>query len=165
MEKPCFCIPVVSDSVYKGEKKDVSGILARDKLISLGYTVKEYIIVPNSYREIHKQVLNMVKKGCDALLVIGGTGPSPRDISIDVVEELSWRKLPGFGELFRRCTFEKEGYIAVYSRAGAYVVGDSIVFVVPGSPNAVEVALDIIVHTVDHIVEEIRRYEGKHHKH
>ena len=160
--KPCFCILVVSDSVYKGLCRDVSGARAREVLSRLGYSVREHVVVPNSYREIHARILGFVKQGCDAILVIGGTGPSPRDISVDVVEELSWRSLPGFGELFRRLSFDREGYVAVYTRAAAYLVGDSVVFVVPGSPRALEIALDIIVNTVDHIVEEVRRYEGRH---
>ncbi len=156
-----YCILVVSDSVYRGDREDLSGKLARRTIEDRGYRVLRHSVVPNDYKQILDSVQEMVKE-CDVVLVIGGTGPSPRDISIDVVEKLSWRYLPGFGELFRYLTFKKHGYKAIYSRAGLYVVNRSAVAVVPGSPDAVELALEILVGTIDHVIEEIRRLEGIH---
>ncbi len=161
MCKTCFCIVVVSDSVYEGIREDVSGRLAQELLIEKGYSVRRHYVVPNSYREIHRVLLEAVRE-CDVVVVVGGTGVSPRDISVDVVKELSWRHIPGYGELFRLLTYQREGYKSVYTRAEAYIVGDSIVYTTPGSPKAVEQALEIIVNTVDHLVEELHRYKGIH---
>ncbi len=157
------CIVVVSDAVYSGVREDVSGEKAREFLVSRGYVVKWKRVVPNSYQLIHRAVLDGVRD-CDCVLVIGGTGVSPRDISVDVVAEMAWRKIPGYGELFRLLTYEREGFKAVYSRAEAFIVDESIVYTTPGSPKAVEIALEIIVNTIDHLVEEARRYTGAHRK-
>ncbi len=126
-----------------------------------GYEVNRITVIPNDYKVIHSTVLKAVRES-DAVLVIGGTGPSPRDISVDVVEKLSWRHLPGFGELFRYRTYEEIGFKAVYTRAGLYLVDGSAVVVIPGSPNAVDIALEILSGTIDHVIEEARRIKGKH---
>lgn len=158
-----YGILVVSDSVYSGEKKDVSGKLAKSIIESKGYIVSNYAITPNDYKLILSKVLDLVKD-CDVVVVIGGTGPSPRDISIDVVEKISWRNLPGFGEIFRYLTFKRQGFKAIYSRAGLYIVNKSVVIVTPGSPDAVKTALEIVLESIDHVIEEVRRLKGPHKK-
>ena len=158
-----YGILVVSDSVYSGEKEDVSGRLAKSIIEDKGYIVNKYTIIPNDYKLILHKVLDLVKE-CDVVIVIGGTGPSPRDISIDVIEKISWRTLPGFGEIFRYLTFKRQGFKAIYSRAGLYIVDKSAVIVTPGSPDAVKTALEIVLESIDHVIEEIRRLKGIHRK-
>ncbi len=160
-----FSIIVVSDSVYSGSKEDVSGEKARLILGKRGYKVIGKIIVPNDPKLILK-ALREASGIADAVLLIGGTGPSPRDITIDVVENVAWRKLPGFGEIFRYESYRSIGYRAITSRAGLYILYDGVpVAVLPGSPDAVETGLKILLEIIDHLVEETRRYEGPHRHH
>ncbi len=158
-----FIIIVVSDSVYYGKKSDVSGELAIKILKARGHKIFDKIIVPNSYREIYRAIIESLKKSPDAIIIIGGTGPSPRDITIDVVKELSWRELPGFGELFRMLSYNEIGARGIISRAGMFLIQDVVVIVTPGSPSAVKLALEkIVVEIIDHVVSELRRFEGEH---
>ncbi len=160
VNKPSFTIIVVSDSVYKGMKKDESGEIARSFLEENGYTVREKIIVPNDAREIMR-VIRMNES--DVLLFIGGTGPSPRDITIDTIEGLSWRKIPGFGELFRYLSYKEIGFRGIISRSELYILPDGrIAIVLPGSVNAVKLGLKIIIEIIDHLYEEAKRFEGEH---
>ncbi|MCD6301418.1 MAG: MogA/MoaB family molybdenum cofactor biosynthesis protein [Staphylothermus sp.] len=141
-------------------KKDESGEIAKSFLVEHGYPVSEKIVIPNSTREIIK-VIRTTKT--DALLFIGGTGPSPRDITVDALENLSWRKIPGFGELFRYLSYKEIGFRGIISRSELYILPDGrIAVVLPGSINAVKLGLKIIVEIIDHLYEEAKRFEGPH---
>jgi len=150
---------VTSDSVYRGVKEDRVTPLVRERLARSGHELVYSRVVPNE-----KQVIEeAIREACSrarVVLVTGGTGISPRDVSVDVVRSMSTREVPGFGELHRRLSFEKIGARAALSRASAFIVGECFVAVSPGNPDAVEVALDILEGMVDHIVEQL---EGKPH--
>jgi len=155
-----FTVVVVSDRVAAGEAIDESGEVAVDYITSRGYRVLGKIVVGNNYREIVRAI--RVSTG-RVIVMIGGTGPSPRDVTVDVVESLAWRSLPGFGEVFRRKSYESIGARAILSRAGLYVLHDGkIVAVLPGSPHALRTGLDILLEIVEHLVEEVDRFEGAH---
>lgn len=155
-------IVVVSDRVASGEATDESGALAKRTFEQLGYSVDSIKYIGNSYRDI----VRVVRESRSRVLVfIGGTGPSPRDITVDVVESLAWRKLPGFGELFRLKSFESVGISAIISRSELFILPDGKVAVVlPGSKNAVEVGISILKDVLNHLLEEVDRYEGPHKK-
>lgn len=160
--KLVFHIIVVSDNVYMGLKEDISGELAVKKLEEKGYEVNGKTIVPNKYREILRAV-NKASEKSDAIVMIGGTGPSPRDITVDVVEAISWRKIPGFGELFRFKSYQQIGYRGIISRAELYLLHNGVaVAVLPGSIGAVELGIEILSKIIDHLIEEAKRYEGEH---
>ncbi len=68
------------------------------------------------------------------------------------------RVIEGFGELFRTLSFQQVGPAAMLSRALAGVVGRSVVFVLPGSPKAVELAMaELILPEAGHLLGQIRR--------
>ncbi len=153
---------VVSDTVYEGRKRDVSGEVAREVISSKGYQVAAKIVVPNRYREILRAINELVRKA-DFIIAIGGTGPSPRDITVDVVESVAWRKIPGFGEIFRLKSYEEIGMRGAISRAELYILANGTpVAVIPGSVAAVKLALSLLLEVIDHLVEESHRYEGQH---
>ena len=160
MEKPSIMIVVVSDTIYRGEKEDSSGKNAREMLEKRGFPVKNVIVIPNSPKEIIKTI--EYNKDVDAILFIGGTGISPRDQTIDTLEKISWRHIPGFGEVFRHFTMHKDVGKAVYSRAAAYATTSQIFIAIPGSPDSIKIAIDIIDGSLEHLVKELRRFEGKH---
>ncbi len=156
---------VVSDAVYEGHKRDVSGEVAREILSSRGYQVAAKIVVPNKYREILRAINELAGK-TDFIIAIGGTGPSPRDITVDVVESVAWRKIPGFGEIFRLKSYEEIGMRGAISRAELYILANGTpVAVTPGSTTAVKLALNLLLEVIDHLVEESHRYEGQHRIH
>lgn len=93
-----------------------------------------------------------------AILITGGTGVAPRDTTVDVVSPLFERHLLGFGELFRMLSFAEIGSAAMLSRASAGIVQGVPVFIMPGSPSAVRLALGrLILPELGHLVAELRR--------
>jgi len=102
----------------------------------------------------------------DAVIVTGGTGIAPRDRTPDAVGALFDRRLPGFGELFRMLSFQEVGAAAMLSRADAGVVGGALVFLLPGSPAAVELAVTkLIAPELAHAVGQLRRGSAHAHHH
>jgi molybdenum cofactor biosynthesis protein B len=157
-----FMIVVVSDTVFQDRSRDVSGVKVAEAIRSKGYKVYDIVYIPNSFKEIVRVIMNMLSE-VDVAVFIGGTGPSPRDITVDVLESMAWRKLPGFGELFRRISYEIEGAKAILSRAEMYISPEGTILVaLPGAPKAVEIGLNILFNVVEHLVKEVRRFEEPH---
>lgn len=158
--KTCIKVIVVSDMVYEGKREDVSGELALRTLSESGYCIGEKVVVRNSYREILKAIKESSER---VIILLGGTGPSPRDISVDLLESISWRCLPGFGELFRWLSFQKIGANAILTRTELCILFDGkVATVLPGSPDAVQLGLDLLLKIIDHLIEEVDRYESPH---
>ena len=93
----------------------------------------------------------------DVAIFSGGTGITPTDITIETVAPFFEKTLPGFGEFFRRISFDRVGSAAVLSRAVAGIAKGKVVFCVPGSPDAVKVAVEmLILPEAPHIVKHAR---------
>jgi molybdenum cofactor biosynthesis protein B len=92
------------------------------------------------------------------VLLCGGTGPSPTDVTADVIATRMTRHLPGFGELFRMLSFQEIGAAALLSRATGGIAGDTLVFALPGSPAAGGLALDqLILPSLAHLLHQLDR--------
>ncbi|MEM2200835.1 MAG: molybdopterin-binding protein [Ignisphaera sp.] len=157
-----FKVVVVSDIVYQDRSRDISGKKAVEIIVGKGYKVYELDYIPNSFRDIAKKVME-VPDDVNVVVFLGGTGPSPRDITVDVIESMAWRKLPGFGETFRRISYEAEGIKAILSRAELYILSNGVIVVVlPGSPKAMEIGLNLLLGVIEHLIEEVKRFEGIH---
>ena len=93
----------------------------------------------------------------DAAIFSGGTGITPTDLTIETVSPFFDKILPGFGEFFRRISYDKVGSAAVLSRAVAGVTKGKAIFCIPGSPDAVKTALEmLILSEAPHIVKHAR---------
>lgn len=138
---------------------DSSGALIRERLESAGHRVDAYAIVPDEPAQIEPLVRAwLAREDLDAVLVNGGTGIARRDRTYDVVAGLLDKTLPGFGELFRVLSYDQVGAAAMLSRAIAGVAQGTLVCVMPGSPQAVELAMDkLIVPELAHLAWELRR--------
>ncbi len=154
-----FALVVTSDRVYRGEKEDKLTPLAREYLEERGHLLVYRRIVPNNPFMIRQAVVDAASRA-DVVLVTGGTGLSKRDISIDVLESIADRRVPGFGELHRMRSMESVGLRAILSRASAYMIGGTLIAVSPGSPDAVRVSLEILAGIADHVRDLAR---GKSH--
>jgi molybdenum cofactor biosynthesis protein B len=90
-----------------------------------------------------------------AVILTGGTGIAPRDVTPESVEPLLDRVIPGFGELFRALSFAEIGSAALLSRALAGIKAGRVVFVLPGSRGAVELAMEeLILPELGHLAAE-----------
>ncbi|MGC8936120.1 MAG: MogA/MoaB family molybdenum cofactor biosynthesis protein, partial [Candidatus Methanomethylicaceae archaeon] len=103
-------------------------------------------------------VYNAAVKGiADVIVISGGTGPGPRDVTVEAITPLFEKELPGFGELFRHMSYEKVGTSTIASRATAGITKGVLVFALPGSPDAVKLAMEkIILPESPHLVKMVR---------
>ncbi len=151
-----FCLLVTSDAILRGERKDLVTSLVKELVNNVG-RLKQSAVVPNNIGVI-KEKVKQFSRECDVVLVTGGTGVGDRDVSVEAVKELCMKELPGFGELFRHLTYMKHGTAAMVTRAYACRVNYAVVFITPGSPDAVRLGLEkLILPEVKHLVYELRR--------
>jgi molybdenum cofactor biosynthesis protein B len=102
-------------------------------------------------RKITREALS--NPGVDALIITGGTGLSTTDVTLESISPILDREVPGFGELFRKISFDEIGSSAMLSRAFAGMVGGRAIFCLPGSPNAVQTAMEkLILPELGHLV-------------
>jgi molybdenum cofactor biosynthesis protein B len=136
---------------------DESGRIARELLEGDGREVVARL-VPDDEIRIAGAVADLIDAGADAVVTSGGTGITPDDVTPEAVRPLFDRELPGFGELFRRRSERQVGTRTILSRATAGVVDGTAVFCLPGSPDAVRLAVEeVVLPEVDHVVGMARR--------
>jgi len=105
----------------------------------------------------------LASPSCGAVLLTGGTGASPRDVTPEAVRPLLERELPGFGELFRMLSFQAIGPAAMLSRAFAGTCAGKVVFGLPGSPAAIRLALErLALPELGHLAGEATKQPGQH---
>lgn len=158
IEVSCGVI-TLSDSKYndknEGKFTDTSGKLIIEKL-NKKYEVNNYEIIPDEKNQLLNTVEEMIKKNIDIIFTTGGTGIGSRDITIETLKPLFEKKLSGFGEIFRGKTYEELGPGAILSRATAGVYKKTIIFSMPGSPNAVKLGISIIIDELSHLKKHLK---------
>lgn len=152
----CFVL-TVSDT--RTAETDRSGRAIRELLEGAGHRVAGTEIVPDEPERIRAAIeARLADPETDVLLATGGTGVAPRDRTVEVVRELLERELPGFGEIFRMLSFREIGAAAMLSRAVAGVAGGKALFALPGSADAVKLAMNqIILPEIGHLLRELRK--------
>jgi molybdopterin adenylyltransferase len=95
-------------------------------------------LIPDDSRKLKERARAFLEGPCDVGLFLGGSGISPDDVTVDSVRPFFEKELPGFGEFFRRASYEEVGTAAMLSRATAGVSRGKLIFCLPGSPYAVE---------------------------
>lgn len=152
-------IVVTSDT--RGIEEDESGRLAVSLLSEKTPEFEAHItgraLIPNDRHRI-LEVIKEAQKVSDFIIVIGGTGLSRKDTTIEAVESILEKRADGFGELFRSLSFKEIGTKTIVSRTLMGRAGDSIVFALPGSPSAVRLALEkIIIPEIPHLMEQLAK--------
>jgi len=152
-----LAVLTVSDS--RNPQTDRSGQAIRSMLEGAGHETIATRILPDEPERVRDQVLEWISDpGCDGVLVNGGTGISPRDRTYEAVAGLIDRRLDGFGELFRVLSYGEVGSAAMLSRAVAGIVRGRLVFAMPGSTAAVELAMErLILPELGHLLAELRK--------
>lgn len=137
---------VITVSDTRSLETDTGGALAAELLGAAGHAVVSREIVRDEPAAIAAALETaLAREGVGAVLLTGGTGVAPRDVTPDTVEPLLERVVPGFGELFRMLSFQEIGSAALLSRALAGLARGRVVFVLPGSRGAVRLALERLV--------------------
>ena len=158
-----FGVFICSTSRFKqieaGESvSDLGGDTAVELIKKAGHKVLFKKIVADDETQIQDAVMYVLGlENLDVAVFSGGTGITPTDITIETVTPFFEKTLPGFGEFFRRISFERVGSAAVLSRAVAGVAKGKALFCIPGSPDAVRTGLEtLILPEAPHIVKHAR---------
>lgn len=137
---------------------DSSGDLIVQTLGEFGHRLVSRVLVPDDEKMIKEAVEEALQnESVAAVVVCGGTGIAPKDVTIETVTPMLRKILPGFGELFRKLSYDNMGSAAILSRAVAGIMNGKVVFCIPGSANAVRLCLDkLILPEAGHIVKHAR---------
>lgn len=153
-----------SDSVAAGRATDRSGPMAVTALLSRGFAVKAALVVPDDVAAIQAAIRELVADGCRLVVVTGGTGIGPRDVTPEAISELTQRAVPGVGEILRAS--ERARLPAVdLSRSGAWVLSGVLVVALPGSPAAVHEGLATVSPLLDHALAMLDGEGHQRHDH
>jgi molybdenum cofactor biosynthesis protein B len=150
---------IITLSDTRTPETDSSGATAKRLIESADHLVTHYQIIPDDPGEL-ETLLEMLLgiSDVDAILATGGTGISRRDQTITVIESLIDLPLPGFGELFRMLSWQQIGSGAILSRAVGGVARGKLLFSMPGSTAAVELAMSkLILPEIGHLLHELRK--------
>ena len=152
----CYVL-TVSDT--RTEENDTGGRLLRELLTGEGHQVIGHAIVPDEAVTLRAAIERQLDaEAVQAVITTGGTGISRRDGTYEVVSELIDKQIDGFGELFRALSFEEIGPAAMLSRACAGTARGRILISLPGSQNAVRLAITRLVNPeLGHLVREVTR--------
>jgi molybdenum cofactor biosynthesis protein B len=160
-EKIRVAVLTISDT--RTPETDTGGNIIVELMREAGHEITRREIVKDDAARI-KEVLEglVVDEGVDAVVTTGGTGISARDTTYEVVSRMIDKKLDGFGEIFRMLSYEEVGAAAVLSRAVAGAAGSKFVACLPGSTNAVRLAMEkLLVPEISHVVFELRKHGRK----
>ncbi|MBD1907724.1 MogA/MoaB family molybdenum cofactor biosynthesis protein [Funiculus sociatus GB2-A5] len=149
---------VITVSDTRSPETDTSGQLIKQLLQNAGHAIGEYALLKDEPTQIRALLATLGQRpDLDALIFNGGTGIAPRDTTYDALENELSKTLPGFGELFRFLSYQEIGSRAIASRAVAGVYQSKLVFSVPGSSNAVKLAIEkLILPELVHLVNQIK---------
>ncbi len=139
------------------ETQDISGRYIVDSLKKRGHEVAFYTIVPD-HRGIIKEMVDhiSVTYAPDMIITTGGTGISKRDVTVEALRGIMEKEAEGFGELFRRKSFERMGEAALLTRALAGTYNAMLIVALPGSPDAVKTGMEIVLKEAGHLVKHVR---------
>lgn len=139
-------VAVLTVSDTRSRDDDSSGRLIREHLGFRGHEIVAYEIVPDEEVAIRETLNGWLSDATiQAIIVNGGTGIAGRDVTIPVVKSLIEKEIPGFGEIFRMLSYQEVGAASMLSRATAGVCRDTLIFALPGSANAVRLALEKLI--------------------
>lgn len=150
---------VLTTSDTHTEEDDVSGALVKSLLAEGGHRVAHYRLVANSVADIRDEVSQwMHDHQMEAVITIGGTGVSSRDVTVEALAGMGGKALEGFGDLYRMLSYQEVGPLAALSRASLFAIDNRPVFAVPGSERACRLAVQkLILPAVEHLVDELAR--------
>lgn len=150
---------VITVSDTRSPDTDRSGQLIQQSLTANGHVVKFYTILKDEPAQIQANLKAMGERAdIDAIIFNGGTGIAPRDTTYDALLNLLEKTLPGFGEIFRFLSYQEIRSRAIASRAIAGVYQGKLVFSIPGSTAAVNLAVNqLILPELIHLVTQLSK--------
>ncbi|HKH77748.1 MAG TPA: MogA/MoaB family molybdenum cofactor biosynthesis protein [Rubrobacteraceae bacterium] len=159
-EKVRVAVLTISDT--RTPETDTGGDVIVEALEGAGHEISHREIVRDDAPKIGEVLEGLLSNAdVDAVITTGGTGISARDTTYEVVSRLIDKRLDGFGELFRMLSYEEIGAAAMLSRATAGAAGKKFLACLPGSRNAVRLAMEkLLAPEMPHVVFELRKHRG-----
>ncbi|MGZ3418212.1 MAG: MogA/MoaB family molybdenum cofactor biosynthesis protein [Polyangiales bacterium] len=136
---------------------DESGALITELLRAAGHEVVRREIVKDDRAEIESAIRRGIAENVPAVILTGGTGIAPRDVTYEVVASVLQKTLDGFGEAFRRLSWEEVGAKSILSRAVAGSFERTLIVALPGSAKAVKLGMEkVLLPVLPHAVGLLR---------
>jgi len=160
-----FFVITISTSRYEKMLKkepivDESGDTIKQEIIAAGHKLVGYDLVPDNKIKILKSFLNAADiENVDVIVSTGGTGYSPSDTTVEVLRKIFDREVEGFGDTFRMLSYNdtKVKSAAYLTKASAGILNNKVIYLLPGSPSAVMLAMrELILPEVSHLVYIVR---------
>jgi molybdenum cofactor biosynthesis protein B len=136
--------------------EDASGKLIWGMVQAHGSRIVNYELIPDDMEMIRDAFKKCLYTEADVIISSGGTGLSPADVTIEALSPYIEKEMPGFGELFRLKSIDQIGNAMMLSRAIAGVARGKVLFCLPGSPNAVKLALELVMPEIGHIIKHVK---------
>jgi molybdopterin adenylyltransferase len=150
-------IAIITVSSSRTINDDVSGGVIKE--LAKRHNVVKHIVIKDNAALIRNEIRDNILDSfnpIDAMIVNGGTGISKTDVTIEAVKPLFEKELSGFNSLVMRLSYDSIGSAALLSRATAGVIRGKIVFCIPGSPEACQLAMEkLIMPEIGHIVKHL----------
>ncbi|HIE24070.1 MAG TPA: molybdenum cofactor biosynthesis protein MoaB [Candidatus Korarchaeota archaeon] len=159
-----YAVYTVSSSRFRAieegrEFTDPTGDLAVRLIESAGNSVVFRKVLSDDKSQIKREI-EVVLDQVDVIILCGGTGLHPEDVTVEAAREIFEREVEGFGELFRYLSYKEIGSASMLSRATAGILKGRAIFCLPGSTKGVELALkELILPEAGHLVWVARGYE------
>jgi len=152
IHKVAITAAVITVSSSRTPETDESGQVIRDLFQKAGIEVTYYALVPDRIEHIRTAlVLSLDHANC--IVLTGGTGLTPDDVTIEAIRPFVEKELEGFGEIFRWKSFQEIGTAAILTRAMAGISHGKAIFALPGSVAAVSLGTrEIIIPEIHHII-------------
>lgn len=149
---------VCSDSISAGEKEDRAGKVIIEKLKAHLVNIEDYQIIPDEKDQIQQLLKQKVENGVSLVIVTGGTGVSPRDITPEAIRPMLERPVPGIEEAIRAYGQDRTPY-SMLSRSVAGLIGNTLVLALPGSTKGAEESMDAVFPAVMHIFRVLAAFK------
>lgn len=154
-EKYYVLIITLSDRAHRGEYEDLSGPRIKERL-------SEYFkdqnwtgdfsltLIPDDSTALN-EILKSAGNAYNIIFTTGGTGIGPRDITVETVKPLLSKEIPGIMD-YIRIKYGSEKPNALLSRGVAGIIGDALIYTLPGSVKAVDEYMTEILKTLKHTI-------------
>lgn len=149
----------VSDTRTFETDKGGKAVIEHLNTIDIQVDKEHYMIVPDDKADIHHAIHKLLNDDVDVIITTGGTGVAKRDVTIEVVSSIIDKEMEGFGEIFRYLSYTEDvGTRAMLSRALCGTKENTVIFSIPGSVGAVNLAMTkLISQEIHHIVHELNK--------
>ncbi len=150
-------IAILTVSTTRKLSTDESGKWMAQFAVKEGHQVVAHEVVTDQADAIRQHLMEIIASASPhAVIVTGGTGITPEDVTIEAVKPLFKKELSAFSVLFAQLSYEEIDSAALLSRASAGVIGRSLIFCIPGSLNACKLACKkLIIPEMGHLVRHM----------